>query len=303
MRIIERVSAAIVCIVGSLLLIGYLPPVLAQPTVSSGGDIPAYINIGVGPPRFELDIGVQSKPQSFRVVNFGEKPVTFRVTVHNWEFDEHNEIIIIPPTEQSLDQWITINPLQFTVQPEKTQVVRFSIRPRVKPTAGEHRAIIYVSEVPPSEKEEGRSSILGRFGVVVYGYVGTITRIGTLHDVKTIQSISPISVHFDISSEGTAHVRMKNGQYAIWSASAYPGAQETATIPEIDNPETKLPQGIVEVGFLPTSPVLPGTRRTILLHTTKRLPPGEYVLDIHADLSGIPIDLGQPFVIPAERSQ
>lgn len=296
MRIRMRVIVLIVisCV---LFLCGYNGYIFAQPRANVGGPL---VKFGVSPPIFELSIGARNKPNALRVMNIGKEPITLRVDVFTWELDEDNQLQIVPPTEQSLDQWILINPLQFTVEPEKIQVVRFSIRPKVKPEPGEHRAIIYISDA--TQPKKGKRNVSGRIGVGVYGYVGEVTRIGKLNAVEIVQKTNPIIANFDISSQGSAHVRM-TGQYAIWSVSAYPGIQETTTIPELDNPQIELPEGIVEAGFLPSVPILPDSRRTIQLRTTSQLPPGEYVLDINGDLSGTPLDLSKPFTVSAENSQ
>lgn len=272
-----------------LMLVWFLDSALAQTPAGA-------IQFGISPSLFQLTIGSQSKTESFRVFNFGARPMKFRISVHNWDVDEAFNVQVIPPTEQSLDQWIVINPVEFTVAPGKAQVVRFAIRPRVQPEPGEHRAIIYICETPIETAQHSQPNVVGCIGAAVYGDYGEVCRVGILHDVAIAPETNPVLARFDISSEGNAHVRL-DGQYAIWKASNYPGAENTTRLEDVQDAEKLTVQGIADAGALPSLPVLPGTRRTMELYTSTVLPPGEYVLDMNGTLSGKAIDQGIPFHI------
>ncbi|MBD2495534.1 molecular chaperone [Nostoc sp. FACHB-280] len=259
------------------------------------------IAIGVSPPRFELKLD-DSKPktQVFRVVNIDNQPATFRIYIEGWTLNERNEIQPVKSTEQSLDNWIIVNPVTFTLPPGKTQTIRFSVRPRVKPQAGEHRALIFVEEVNanPQKRNSSAVQILGRFGVAVYAYVGTPKKVGVLNSISVDSKTNNIKASFDISSQGNAYVRM-NGQYTIWAANKYPGANSTKKIANLQDQTNKKPDGVLDAGTLPSTPVLPGTRRQLILDISKKLPPGQYVLDVNGDLNGSVIDKGIPFTVTA----
>ncbi|WP_253274465.1 molecular chaperone [Nostoc sp. PCC 7107] len=259
------------------------------------------IAIGVSPPRFELKIDEKKpKTQVFRVVNIDNQPATFRIYIQGWTIDEKNEIQPVKSTEQSLDNWITVNPVTFTLPPGKTQTVRFSIRPRVKPQAGEHRALIFVEEVnsTPEKKANSGVRVLGRFGVAVYAYVGSLKKVGVLNSISVDSKANNLKAAFDISSQGNAYVRM-NGQYAIWAANKYPGASATKPIANLQDQKNKKPDGVLDAGMLPSTPVLPGTRRQLILNISQKLPPGQYVLDVNGNLNGGAIDKGIPFTVTA----
>ena len=276
-----------------ILLLALAGTVVTPSIAAEPGQPP--ITIGVSPPRFEIEIGSVPVTRAARVFNFGSAPMEIRASVHGWDLDEENQVRLVEPTEQSLDQWIVINPLRFTVQPGESQTVRFSVRPKVRPEPGEHRAIIYF-EQPPSKG--GSISVIGRIGVAVYGYVGPVEREGTLNRILVDTTTAAPLAQLDISSSGTAHVRL-GGQYAVWPAASYPGAESTRLFPELGEREIDLPEALVDVGFLPGLPVLPGSRRTLPLHLPREIPPGDYVLDINGDLSGRPLDLAVPFTVAA----
>jgi hypothetical protein len=277
----------------TVLLFAIGPPMFA---VAQAEEPPAQI--AVSPSKFEVEIGSKPSVESLRVFNLGSKPVTVTVSVATWDLDENSKVRIVEPTEQSLDQWLIINPLEFTIEEGQSQAVRFSIRPRVQPEPGEHRAMIYLTQ---QSEDDSSSPVTVRFrlGVAIYGYSGEIQRTAVLHGISVDDDTQRVSAEFDIASDGDAHVRLR-GQYSVWPASSYPGPERTEEIPDLELPKTSIPDPIVEAGFLPTTPVLAGTRRTIVLHTSKKLPPGDYVLDINGKLSNLTIDRGLPFtVVPA----
>jgi len=257
------------------------------PATAANGPVPPA-QIGVSPARIELEVGSQPTTESLSVVNFGDAPVEVQASVLHWDLDERNEVRTIAPTEQSLDQWIVINPLRFTVPAGGSQTVRFSVRPRVAPEPGEHRAMIYFTQ---QLEPDGERQIRVRFrvGVAVYGQVGEVRRNGTLHAVKVIDGTNPPEARFDLSSDGSANVRML-GRYAVWRAEDYPGVQPAL-------PTDELPVGALLGGALPSRPVLPGTRREIILQTTGSLEPGRYVLDLRGTLGESPVDRAVPFTV------
>jgi hypothetical protein len=253
--------------------------------------------IAVSPSRLEVEIGSRPTTESLTLMNLGEAPVEVEVEVANWDLDEANQIRLLEPDEQSLDQWIVINPLRFTVPGGESQTVRFSIRPRVQPEPGEHRAMIYFNQVL-SEEESPKHQLRVRFsfGVAIYGLVGDVVRSGRLHDVEIVHGSNPMVARMDVSSDGSAHVRLA-GQYAIYPADVYPGAENT-TLNAVHRPgDIVVPEMAVAAGLLPSRPVLAATRRHVLLQTRRELPPGNYILDLNGNLEDEAIDLAIPFTI------
>lgn len=256
------------------------------------------IDVGVSPPRFHIDINSKkTRSQAIKVMNFDSKPVELKVYVRSWTMNENNQLQAVPPTEQSLDQWIVYTPSRFTIPPGGSQTIRFAVRPRLQPKNGEHRAVVFIEEIlPPNSSPKPGVQITGRLGVAVYGYVGDIKRVGVLNAVNVETKPNALNAVFDISNQGNGYVSMK-GQYAIWPAAKYPGAEATKPIPNFTR-DTKINEPLADAGLLPSIPVLPDNRRQVLLPITKKLPPGDYVLDINGELNGVAIKKGIPFTVP-----
>lgn len=258
--------------------------------------ITAEAQIGVSPPRTEFLLDGPSKTHTIRVFNLGEETVDIAVEVNNWEIDEQNKVVILPPTEQSLDQWLVINPLRFTLESGGSQAVRFAARPRVEPEPGEHRALVYFQQVPvpadpaaPAERQ-----ILFRLGTSVIGLAEPIIRDAVIHSVTA----DAAAISIDVESRGNTHVRL-DGQWALWTPALFPGRENTSLIQGLgENEEITLPEGMIAAWPLNTLPVLPGTRRVIATAIGRDLEPGTYILDLHGSVAET--DLGRTLEIEVE---
>ncbi len=213
--------------------------------------------IAVSPAMFELKIGSQPVNESLRIKNLKKNPITLKVEVYNWALDEKNEVKILPPNPQSIDQWMVINPLSFTVEPGKEQVIRFSVRPRVVPTPGEHRAVVYFLEQPSSAS--GGVEVLFKLGVGIYGYTDPVKHAAVLNNLMLDRTSG--ALHVDLQNNGNVHTRLK-GDYAIWKKGTFPGFKSMSNYLNWPK-DKKLPEGFIAVGAMNNTPVLAGNRRTI----------------------------------------
>ncbi|KZK74531.1 MAG: hypothetical protein A3K90_05255 [Pelodictyon luteolum] len=252
-------------------------------------DIPAAEppgQIAVSPSMFEIPIGAQPATRSIRLKNLKETPVTLKVEIYNWTLDGNNTLQESPPSPQSIDQWMVINPLAFTIAPGKEQVVRFSIRPRVQPEPGEHRAIIYFNE-QPSSTTKGGVEMLFRLGVGIYAYAEPIVHKGTLTALTLDRNRK--TIHAELMNRGNVHTRMK-GSYAIWRKGTFPGFSSMAACVNLKPGEEK-PEGFIRAGNLNNSPVLAGTQRSIA--TAIPIPdadPQNYVIAVQGTVDGATIE-------------
>ena len=257
------------------------------------------VHVGVSPPRVEVEIKDKSRSKTIKIANFDKKPVEMRAYVRSWTLDKNGKLQLLNSTAQSLDQWIVFTPSRFTIPAGGNQTIRFAIRPKVEPRQGEHRAMLYIEEIPPqSDKNSSVVTTVGRLGVAIFGYAGKIEKSGVLNSVNVDAKPNGVQAIFDVSSKGNAHVKM-SGQYAIWPAAKYPGAKATQPVKKSRNRPIKLPENMIYAGKLTNSPVLADTRRQLVMPIKKKLPPGNYVLDINGELGGVAIDKGIPFTVPA----
>ena len=115
--------------------------------------------MGISPDRYQITFDERGgETQSLMVQNLSAEPLTVTLSVSNWDLDENNKVRVIPPTENSIDGWVVINPLRITIPPGTPQTVRWAIMPRLKPEDGEHRAIIFIEEELPERGLEHKLS-------------------------------------------------------------------------------------------------------------------------------------------------
>ena len=269
----------------------------ALPASAQGQVVHPPAVVAVSPGKFDIEIGNRPTVQSLRLFNLGDKEVEIQASVANWILSEENRVEIVAPTEQSLDQWIVINPLRFKIAPRSSQTVRFAVRPRVEPEDGEHRAMLYFEEVLPEGRNEGEVYVNFKVGVAVYGNAGDVRRESDLHGIEVVSDHRVLAARFDVASSGNAHVRMA-GEYAIWPVNMFPGVSSVAPIANVGEPDVVLPPGVLSAGKLPAVPVLAGTRREVPLVLQHSLPAGEYVFATYGDVSGDEFREAVRFVVP-----
>jgi hypothetical protein len=230
----------------------------------------------VSPMRVEIPLADRPVTRSLQVVNRSNRQMSLAVRVANFDLDDENKVREIPPTANSLDQWIIIRPLKFTVEAGQTRTIRFAVRPFTRPRTGEHRAMIFITRDTDSKTEKGQFDIGFRFGVAVYAHVGDVRRQAVLHTARATDR----AVELDITSTGTASARF-SGTYGIWPKTAFPGSAKAASALDLDkfrSTKDYSPPGSLVASMVPDLPILPKTRRVIAAPYAKPLPPGEYTV-------------------------
>lgn len=249
--------------------------------------------IGVSPSMLELSIGSKPVNESLRIFNLKKTPTKVKVDVYNWTLDENNEVKLLPPTEQSLDQWMLINPTSFVLKPGESQVVRLSIRPTVKPAPGEHRALIYFTEERIDDtpaKAETPVEVLFKLGVGVYANADPTRHSSILKTLSFDKREN--SLKASISNSGNVHTRL-TGTYSIWKKGAFPGT-ENAEKYLLGESAKKAPDGLVAAGQLNQTPVLPGNTRTIVTQLPSLPAPGSYIVAVSGKLGEKKIEKTYP---------
>ena len=275
------------------LLSALLIALLTMATNVYAEDDPPPGQIGVSPSMLELSIGSKPVNESLRLFNLKKVPTKVKVEVYNWTLDENNEVKLLPPTEQSLDQWMLINPVSFVLEPGKSQVVRLSIRPPVKPAPGEHRALIYFTEEPADNVAPGEETpveVLFKLGVGVYANASPTKKAATLTGLSLDKSGNTLRA--SITNSGNVHTRLK-GTYSIWKKADFPGIHNAEKYVAGESAE-KAPEGLVASGQLNQTPVLPGHTRTVVTQLPALSAPGSYIVAVAGTLDEKKIEKTYP---------
>jgi P pilus assembly chaperone PapD len=258
----------------------------------------AQAQVGFSPQYYDLSLDEAQKTHAFRLFNMTKEDKQVRVNVVNWEFDEHYEIRVLPGTDKSLDQWVVVNPVEFTIPAGQSQAVRFSIRPAVELAPGEHRTMLIFDEVPQPQAigeatAPGAQTALRarfQFRTAIYCQVGQVTRSADL----TQASANAKSVHLQLRATGNANTRF-DGQYMVWKAGAFPGIEKVALLGNLSEIKPVLPAGMVSAGRLPGQPVLPGGTRNYDVPFDATLGAGSYVLVLLGNLGNDKLARQVPF--------
>ncbi|WP_223668724.1 fimbrial biogenesis chaperone [Kangiella shandongensis] len=213
--------------------------------------------LALSPSRVEIDADEGRATKSVTVLNLGNESMRVQVSVQNWDFDQNNNYRALPPNEQSLDQWLIINPVQLEIPAKGQQTVRMAVRPRAKPEDGEHRAMVFFRQINAEEKEG--VNVLFNIGVPVYAYFGDVQRTATLHGM----SFDPEkqSLTFDITNTGNAYVRPEGYYMLVNSESEVPDQTLLARL----NAKTGEVSGSkpFAMGKIASKPVFAGERRQL----------------------------------------
>ena len=243
--------------------------------------------MGISPDRYQVSFDERGgETQSLVIQNLSDKPLHLSLSVSNWDLDESNQISVAPPTENSLDQWIVINPVKITVPPATPQTVRWAILPRLKPQPGEYRAIIFIEEdLPEQQAADGTEVRMKmRYGMPIYAQVGEAVESARLQQV-TVAS-DGTSAALELLNDGNKHARL-GGNYGIWPSSEFPGSDKALGMLRELSPEEA---GSVDfmVGNLPGSVILPGDQRALPV-TFAGLEEGEYTIQFNATFAQLEI--------------
>ena len=216
--------------------------------------------VAISPSLVELSVDDGPVNGSIRMQNLKSEPVTVKVEVFNWTLDERNNVKLLPGDPQSLDRWLLISPLFFTIEPGSSQVIRYSVRPGVRPEPGEHRAMIYLSEQGEGHGPEGQGfRIRFRYGLAMYGYSGSRRESAEIEGLSLDKG--SLALKAVVRNTGNIHTRL-TGSYAIWKPGSFPGFRQMMKMIEEGQGGLR-PEGLIATGSLHSTPILPGQRRTI----------------------------------------
>ncbi|MDH4185286.1 MAG: hypothetical protein OEV92_13740 [Nitrospinota bacterium] len=284
-----------------LLLVAGLAPVaaLGQPAGPGEDQAAPYVpQIAASPTPLFMKIGPRPASGSLTLYNMSREDVAISATVYNFDLDENNEVRIIPPTEQSMDLWMVINPVSFTIPAGKSQTVRISVRPPVKPEPGEHRAIVIFSQQLTDAADPATVRARFQIRVGVYGVAGDAVAEGELHSLTMAPADGFAELGFDITSAGNSALRLQ-GQFSLWPKEKFNEAEASKTYTIVGN-SRDVPADAVDAGELPGLPVLAGTRRTVKVRVRIPAQPEKYILFVHGMIGSKPFKKSFTFAEPVK---
>jgi P pilus assembly chaperone PapD len=252
----------------------------------------AHAQVGISPAYYDLSAAEAQRTNSFRLFNYTTETKHVRVSLAPWDADADNVPQLLPSGPTTMDQWVVINPVEFEIKAKASQAVRFSLRPALDMAPGEHRVMLIFDEIPaPNEKAIMRARF--QFRSSLYVQVGNTIRQGELGKITADAE----AFHVPLKNTGNANVRL-NGQFSIWHAKSFPGAQATQLLTGLNDPSPKFPEGMVFAGVIAAPPVLPGRAHTVsIAYGGTKLPPGKYVLDLNGTVGDGVLDQPTEFVV------
>ena len=212
--------------------------------------------LAISPPRLEIYPEQEKNGYSITVLNLASTPMTVEVTTQNWDLDENNVFIPLPPNEQSLDQWLIINPVRLMIPPNSQQTVRLAVRPRAKPEQGEHRAMVFFRQMPEAGK---RGQVNFNVGVPIYAYFGEVKREAKVHSLTFLPEKQELNI--DISNLGNAYIRPE-GVFVVMKKNALKKHEDILAYLDFNNDKITA-EGVVASGKVLPQPVFAPQRRIL----------------------------------------
>ncbi len=249
-----------------LLLLSGAPLVLAAKTPPP--------SIGVSPARIEIVVDGGSATGSATVLNLSDRSIHVNTEVVNFDLDEENNFRQQPPEPGSLPMALMVNPVEFTIPPNGSQTVRFAVLPERLKGPGEHRAMLFFSEIVDTSHRSLKVKF--RLGVPIYASFGSVQSLARLHEVGFDAGSHRLLM--DLTAIGNAQVK-PDGYYLWWPVADFPAQEKAlARVAELAaNPSGKPPANTTG-GRLQTKPVFPGARRSVVASLAPPPGEGEYML-------------------------
>ncbi len=231
-----------------------------------GLSLKAQIYFGITPIRVEL----KAKPGSqitdiFYVRNNSSQPVRIRVYVENWKMQDDGTPLFIgqQPTSYSCRDWIKVNPPDFRLKPGEIRTIRFTVSvPQESEPAGYHAAVSF-ENVPesPAETKQSRVGLIGKIAAAVYVVIGNVQPEGSIEDISLETKDEQQFIKLKIRNQGKTHFRLK-GEIDLKSSEG----KKVASLP------------------IPDEPVLPESKRFVLIQLKEKLAAGNYEAEVKLDI-------------------
>ena len=151
----------------------------------------AQTGVGVSPPRVLLPLAPGASATQTVVVDHPGRQGTLRVSVVLSDVllkPDGAPLYLDPGSHpRSLVRWLSLTPLEFLLQPQASQEVRYTVQVPPDAEAGTYWGIIFFESGPAQERQEGGGigiRVRTRVGHVVYVDVGRVVRSGRIQGVR-----------------------------------------------------------------------------------------------------------------------
>jgi P pilus assembly chaperone PapD len=150
-----------------------------------------------------------------QVENTGSEAIPIKVYLEDWVYaqqDGGKEFMPKATTPLSCSDWITFFPSDFTLQPGKSQVVRYTINVPKDATGG-HYSVFFFETAGGDIKEvdqEGNNvfvKVLNRLGALFYvDAEGTVQKTAELQDLSISQKLNSLIVSANLVNTGNTYI-------------------------------------------------------------------------------------------------
>jgi len=239
-------------------------------------------SIGVSPSRLEIALEERTTMGSATVLNMSNREIVVKTSVVSFDLDENNQFREIEPEAGSLATAMMVNPVEFTIPANGSQTVRFAIVPERLAGNGEHRAMLFFSELV--ETSHAGVKLNFRLGMPIYASRGEPNPVAVFNDLVFDRESRSLSI--DISSLGNAQVK-PTGYYLWWPMSDFPNeARAFRRVADFARNPERIETSDIRGGRLVTKPVFAGTRRTVVANLAPPPANGEYMLVVQLEAGG-----------------
>jgi len=185
-----------------------LPALWALPLLAAGPALPASVHVGgnlvVAPTRLVLE--GRERSTEVLVINGGDQPATFRISLTNLEMEEDGQMRALegPPGVHSSEPFIRFTPRQVTLAAGASQTVRIQVRKPENLAPGEYRCHMLFQGVPPPEAARPEPRDAGHLSVDVRAVYGLTMPLIVRHG----------ATHASVALSGLQHVASRDQHFA-----------------------------------------------------------------------------------------
>ncbi len=186
---------------------------------------PAQAQLGIRPASIEVDLDQIRPTGTFTITNETDAETRVRVMAQDFSFNESGSLQATNETPFSLAGMIKFNPREFTLPPQASRAVRFSIVNNKKLEDGEYWAALSFEPLVPNEIVQDRGdgntmklNLITATLVPIYGQVGKVEHSADLQGFKALTTEDGIELQASLVNTGTGYL-LAEGSYQVLDAS------------------------------------------------------------------------------------